>query len=53
VLLAITAFISWKYIPDQVNQGKLVSISAVHSIGDEDLDATRGPHEYIEMLMIS
>jgi hypothetical protein len=42
VLLALTAFMSWKYIPDQVNQGKLASISAVHSAGDdnEDLDAT-------------
>lgn len=46
---------SWKYIPDQVNQGKIVSISAVHSAGDdnEDLDVTLGSQGDIEMQMIS
>ena len=53
VLLAITALISWRYIPDHVNSGKLVSPSAVHIGGsDDDIDSTRADED-IEMQMIT
>lgn len=55
VLLMMAGVISWRFIPNEVNQGKLVILKHAKSVENQNMDLEDDPHLSgdIEMEMIS